>query len=656
MVPLRFLRRVAATVLAAAAVACGGDDLVLPSDGEPAEIEAFQGDEQIGSAGLPLPDSIVAVVRDRGERPVPGVRVVFLLPEGADGDVSPDTVLTDNQGLAGANWTLGGTAGAQTVDASVVGEDLTVQFNASAGATDARAIEAFDGDQQTASVGTALADSLVVLVTDDFGNPAPGIEVAWSASTGEVNPATSVSDADGLAATRRILGPVTGEQTAEARVPGLDGSPVIFTHTAIPGTAASLVLISGNDQTGRPGEQLRDPLVVRLVDEAGNGIPDRAVAWVVATGDGSAAPETSVTDADGFAETEWTLGPSNGPNTLNAVVSGVGEPVLFTANGGGGGGGGGETGPSASNSSVTADPTSIQAVTGTATITVTVRDGSGAPVPGATVSLSATGSGNSITQPTAATGSDGVATGALQSTVPGTKVVSATVNGTVRINQTAQVNVAVAPATNVAPVAGSGQTAPAGQAVPIRPAVRVTNGLGLPVAGFPVSFVVTGGGGSVSGASQVTNSDGVATVGSWTLGDTPGQNLLEARAGSLAGSPVVFEATGSGGIPHHFVFLVQPTDVEEDEEFSPPIQVAIVDAGDNIVPLSGVRIDIDLLETDGDQSNDLDGDDSEATVNGVAVFPDLSVDDSNEQYRLRASSNELQELPPAVSQFFDVED
>ena len=43
------------------------------------------------------------------------------------------------------------------------------------------------------------------------------------------------------------------------------------------------------------------------------------------------------------------------------------------------------------------------------------------------------GPGNVLTQPSAPTGPDGVATGTLQSIVPGSKVVSAVVNGAVAI-------------------------------------------------------------------------------------------------------------------------------------------------------------------------------------------------------------------------------
>ena len=265
-----------------------------------------------------------------------GLQVAFALPDEADGgDVSPDTAVTDGRGQSATRWVLGGAAGAQALDARVVGEDLSVRITASAASSGPSRIEAVSGDGQSAPVGTALPDSLVVRVLDDFDNPVEGITVGWSASTGDVSPTLAVTGADGRAAARRILGSAAGDQTAAAEVPGLAGTPVVFTHTAVPGTAASLVLISGSDQKGPVGEELPEPLVVRLVDEAGNGIEGRAVSWVVATGGGSVTPN-SLTDEEGLASATWTLGPSPGGNTLNAVVSGVGV-VQFAANATGGG-------------------------------------------------------------------------------------------------------------------------------------------------------------------------------------------------------------------------------------------------------------------------------------------------------------------------------
>jgi hypothetical protein len=112
--------------------------------------------------------------------------------------------------------------------------------------------------------------------------------------------------------------------------------------------------------------------------------------------------------------------------------------------------------PSASVSTIAATPASIEAVTGSSSIVVTVRGENEEPVEGATVTLHATGSGNSVDQPSVVTGPDGLATGTLRSTVPGVKVVSAVLNGAVEMSQTAEVTVTAAGATAIEPVAGNG--------------------------------------------------------------------------------------------------------------------------------------------------------------------------------------------------------
>jgi hypothetical protein len=101
--------------------------------------------------------------------------------------------------------------------------------------------------------------------------------------------------------------------------------------------------------------------------------------------------------------------------------------------------------PSAVRSTISAEPALIEVGTGTSMITVTVRDEAGDPVAGATVALQATGSGNTLTQPSGVTGPDGVATGSLRSTTPEEKVVSAMVNGSMELSQTAPVMVTSAP-------------------------------------------------------------------------------------------------------------------------------------------------------------------------------------------------------------------
>ena len=323
---------------------CGGSDLTLPSETAPADLALIDGNLQNGTAGEPLPNPIVVKVTDRRGQPVPGQKVVFALVTEAPGaKVIPDTAETAPNGTAEARWTLGSVSGAQRVVAHAVGLDgIEVSFDAVVGSGGATRIEAVSGDDQTAPVGTALGDSLVVRALDAFGNPVAGVGVEWEADQGSVDPGSVTTGSDGRAATYRILGSAAGSQTATASSSGLAGSPVTFTSHAAPGSADELVRVSGNGQSAPPGAELPDPVVVRLVDSEGNGVPDRPVSWVVGAGGGHVESSNSNTNGNGEASTRWTLG-SSGTNTLNAVVSGVPTGVVtFTAlatNGGGGGGG-----------------------------------------------------------------------------------------------------------------------------------------------------------------------------------------------------------------------------------------------------------------------------------------------------------------------------
>jgi adhesin/invasin len=183
--------------------------------------------------------------------------------------------------------------------------------------------------------------------------------------------------------------------------------------------------------------------------------------------------------------------------------------------------------------------------------TVVLRVGDSAQVQAA--ALDATAALHSHTPITWSTGSAAVAgvepTGLVRATGAGTTTVTATTAG---IQGTAVVIVTGAPA-SIAVAGGDGQTAAVNSAVATPPSVLVTDGGGNPVANVAVTFAVAGGGGSVSGGGPVlTGLDGIATVGTWTLGPTPGANTLTATAGepNVAGSPVTFTATATVGSPN----------------------------------------------------------------------------------------------------------
>ena len=101
--------------------------------------------------------------------------------------------------------------------------------------------------------------------------------------------------------------------------------------------------------------------------------------------------------------------------------------------------------------------------------------------------------------------------------------------------------------TSVVASSSTSVSAVAGTSVATPPSVIVKDQRGNAMAGVPVRFDLTGGGGAVAGAMQVTDAIGVATLGAWTLGPTTGPNAVNATVASLP--PVIFNATGTAGVP-----------------------------------------------------------------------------------------------------------
>lgn len=111
------------------------------------------------------------------------------------------------------------------------------------------------GDAQVGLVGSGLADSLVVRVTGGTGQAIAGEPVAWIGTTGALlEPATSVTDANGVARARWALAPRVGTDTAVAVA---DGVHVRF--TALAGAPAPLGLSSPLVRIGVPNPAVYIP-------------------------------------------------------------------------------------------------------------------------------------------------------------------------------------------------------------------------------------------------------------------------------------------------------------------------------------------------------------------------------------------------------------
>src|SRR5262249_52541240 len=145
---------------------------------------------------------------------------------------------TDADGKAKEHWTLGtSVADSQVVEARVDGDNgaalVVARFIAVAKAGPAATVTITHGDHQSKGIGTVLADSLVVVVRDAYGNAVPSSHVTWTTPMGggAVVPGSDSTTASGSASAAWTLGLVVGEQRAQVDVAGV--GPVTFTATAV---------------------------------------------------------------------------------------------------------------------------------------------------------------------------------------------------------------------------------------------------------------------------------------------------------------------------------------------------------------------------------------------------------------------------------------
>ncbi len=185
-------------------------------------------------------------------------------------------------------------------------------------------------------------------------------------------------------------------------------------------------------------------------------------------------------------------------------------------------------------------------------LVVKVTDGLGVAVPGVAVTFAvATGpTGTSVTPTSTTTDPLGLAQTALTAgATAGPITVTATAPGLTGspITFTATATTTTGPPASVAANSALTQNATVNTAVGAPPSVLVLDAASQPVPNAAVTFAVATGGGSLTGGSQLTNASGIATVSSWTVGQTAGVNTLTATVGAL---PVVtFTATGVAGAP-----------------------------------------------------------------------------------------------------------
>jgi hypothetical protein len=238
-----------------------------------------------------------------------------------------------NRGFVAANVPLVPGANVLRIVATDQGGNATtltanVTYDAAARAK----ISVQSGNNQSADIRTLLPLPLVVKLTNADGTPAANRAVTFEvvenngklSANGIDGTILSIdTDAGGLAQAAWFLGghAGAGNNRVRATATGFAGA-ADFQASAGVGPPRLIVVDAGNAQYGAFGAPLPRPIIVAVVDEGSNRLPDVPVTFTVAAGGGQIDGQQSVivqTDSDGRA---WVT-PTLGQEMLNRFTSGI---------------------------------------------------------------------------------------------------------------------------------------------------------------------------------------------------------------------------------------------------------------------------------------------------------------------------------------------
>jgi uncharacterized protein YhjY with autotransporter beta-barrel domain/5-hydroxyisourate hydrolase-like protein (transthyretin family) len=492
-------------------IGVGGDQLtyVTPSD-------------LSGPAGSPSGTTITVEVRDAQGAAVVGRTINWSVTSG-DALVGAPSSATDAAGQASIGFTYG------TVDSTIQAQDaVSSQVLVTRALTTAfGTIRLVSGSGQLGPVGTSAASPLVVELLDSAGAPIVGRNVSWSPSNGSIGvaAATTATDSSGQASVG--LDFLVAGQASVLASDTVTGRSVIAYATAT--GAESMSMVSGNGQVGPIGTASAAPLVVEVLDAAGNPVVGRTINW---NADQNVVVDaaSSVTDASGLASMGYTYGTSPGPMQVSATGPGV---IYFKL-----GAVGHESLTLVSGNGQTGTLNSA----GAAPLVVEWRDSSGNLVVGGTVNWAISSGSATPTAPTSLTDGSGRASMTFTHGVsPGVHVTYAwNSGGNVYFNLTASGG------DSLSLVSGNAQSGTIGTAGAAPLVVELRDPSGNPVVGATVNWASTCGGppgcSQPLAATSLTDASGQASMG-FTYGTS---TSVQAIAASSASQSVLFTVTSTG--------------------------------------------------------------------------------------------------------------
>ncbi len=389
------------------------------------------------------------------------------------------------------------------------------------------------------SVEATALDSAVTVAEDArvalhaVARDARGYVVAAIAPRWHIDDTTVASiDTAGI-----VAGHAQGRSIVTATVGAIDGHAAV----SVVATPSAIAAVSGTQQRALAGRAVPQAIVVRVTNRHGRPVQNQLVTFVSAGGQGTPAPDTSRTDADGRARAIWTLGARPGRQTLLASVDHLDTTARVDA----------EADPVARDTRVLPLATRLGAEAGASfgdSVGLRVTDSTGRALAGVPVTWVAL---DGSVRPLGAR-TDSLGQARVRWTLgasPGAQRLRAQVGAAESADPVAPLTIlatarAGAPATIVI-VSGDDQHAMVGAALPKAITVMVTDAHGNRVSGVPV--VLSPSGGTVADTALRSDSAGVVRT-RWTMGRAAGRltlavhvdgitTLIAVRAHALPASP-----------------------------------------------------------------------------------------------------------------------
>jgi adhesin/invasin len=560
----------------------------------------------------------VLALADEG-LPLDRVRIVIVRPEH---DTLKDTTVAIHEGDPPLQLELNVTAFAgEKLDASIQfksgetvlfegGTTVTAQLLTAPGTTTPTPIAVvYVGPGATATTvavspatGTYPAIATIQFSASalaDNGTVFPSTPFAWSVG----DPTFGTITTNGLFTPSGKFGVV--DITAETPK-GLKGTATATLVSPV----ASIVIVSGDNQTAAVMQPLAQPLVVAARSANGAGVPGQTVTFA-ATDGGTVAPVTAVTGANGQAQTTLTVGTRIGAYNFTASSNGftVGAKASATLG--------------AATKMVIVGPAAFTVTSGVAPTnasSVSVVDGGDNGVPNITAqvdisigtqstSVSATSDANgTIAMPPsfALTAKLGVYTIKISNTALTGSPITFTV--TVVAGAAAKLALATAPPA----------TATSGTLWTPQPAVQIqdVNGNAVAQSGVVVTAAMTSGSGTLNGTLTATTVvSGLASFTGLSIAGPLGPRTLTFTATGL--TSVTATTSIVTGTAAKLVLKVSPSlTVQSGVAFPVQPTIQLVDANDNPVAQSGVPITASQINLSGTTQVTTD-------ASGAAAFTDL---------------------------------